>query len=89
MIVRCSPGAKRITVGADTSFAIQRIYCRELRNLRGKVREVIGADIDPIVATNPCIDRAIVVGKATNPIAGRRDKGPGCSAPATNACSAS
>ena len=36
-------------------------YRRELRNFRGKVREVIGADVDPIVTTNPSLDRAIVL----------------------------
>jgi len=36
-------------------------YRRELRNLKGKVCEVIGADIDPIVTTNPSLDRAIVL----------------------------
>src|SRR5215468_3015282 len=36
-------------------------YRRRLRNFRGKVREVIGADVDPIVTTNPSLDRAIVL----------------------------
>jgi SAM-dependent methyltransferase len=36
-------------------------YRRELRNFRGKVREVIGADVDPVVATNPSLDRALVL----------------------------
>jgi SAM-dependent methyltransferase len=38
-------------------------YRRELRNLRGKVRRVIGADIDPIVATNPSLDSAVVLSR--------------------------
>ena len=36
-------------------------YRRELRDLRGTFREVIGADVDPIVTTNPVIDRAFVL----------------------------
>jgi SAM-dependent methyltransferase len=36
-------------------------YRRKLINLKGKVREVIGADIDPIVKQNPGIDRAILL----------------------------
>ena len=36
-------------------------YRRKLRLLRGKVAEVIGADVDPIVQTNPGIDRAVVL----------------------------
>jgi len=36
-------------------------YRRELRNFRGKVREVIGADVDPVVVTNPSLDRALVL----------------------------
>jgi SAM-dependent methyltransferase len=39
-------------------------YRRELRNFRGKVREVIGADVDPVVATNPSLDRALVLDPA-------------------------
>jgi len=33
-------------------------YRRGLRTLRGKARMVIGADIDPIVGTNPSVDHA-------------------------------
>ena len=36
-------------------------YRGKLRDFRGKVREVIGADVDPIVATNPSLDRALVL----------------------------
>jgi len=35
-------------------------YRRALRNLKGKVREVIGADIDKTVLENASVDRAIV-----------------------------
>src|SRR6516225_6909042 len=37
------------------------VFGHTLRNLRGKVREVIGANIDSIVTTNPSLDRAIVL----------------------------
>jgi SAM-dependent methyltransferase len=36
-------------------------YRRKLRHFKGSVREVIGADVDPIVATNPSLDRALVL----------------------------
>jgi SAM-dependent methyltransferase len=36
-------------------------YRRGLRLLRGRVREVIGADVDPAVRTNPALDRAVVL----------------------------
>jgi SAM-dependent methyltransferase len=37
-------------------------YRRALQNLRGKVRCVIGVDIDPIVEQNPTIDKSHVIG---------------------------
>jgi SAM-dependent methyltransferase len=46
--------------GAAHSDDVVR-YRRELRDFRGKVREVIGADIDPIVTTNPTLSRAVVL----------------------------
>jgi SAM-dependent methyltransferase len=36
-------------------------YRRKLRDFKGKVREVIGADTDPIVTTNPTLNRALVL----------------------------
>jgi SAM-dependent methyltransferase len=36
-------------------------YRRELCNFKGKVREVIGADVDPIVTKNPLLNRALVL----------------------------
>jgi SAM-dependent methyltransferase len=36
-------------------------YRKKLRDFRGKVREVIGADIDPIVTDNPVLNRAFVI----------------------------
>lgn len=36
-------------------------YRRELRNLRGKCRRVIGADVDPAIRENPGLDEAHVV----------------------------
>jgi SAM-dependent methyltransferase len=36
-------------------------YHRKLRNFKGKVREVIGADVIPVVAENPFLDRALVL----------------------------
>lgn len=34
---------------------------RSLRLLRGRVAEVVGADVDPVVTTNPSVDRAVVL----------------------------
>lgn len=36
-------------------------YRRRLRVLRGKAREVVGVDVDPVVLTNPMLDCAHVV----------------------------
>jgi SAM-dependent methyltransferase len=36
-------------------------YRRALRNLKGKVRRIIGVDVDPIVESNPTIDEARVI----------------------------
>jgi SAM-dependent methyltransferase len=36
-------------------------YRRQLVRLQGKVRKLIGADVDPVVKTNPAIDEAIVI----------------------------
>lgn len=36
-------------------------YRRRLRNLRGEGRHVIGADVDPVVSTNPSIDEAVIL----------------------------
>jgi SAM-dependent methyltransferase len=44
-------------------------YRRALRNLRGKVGLVVGADIDPIVASNPSLDSAVIVGSQRLPFA--------------------
>jgi SAM-dependent methyltransferase len=40
-------------------------YVRELTNLRGKVRKVIGVDVDPVVHDNPLIDEAVLINPAT------------------------
>lgn len=35
---------------------------RELRRLRGRVGALVGVDVDPVVTTNPTLDRAHVIG---------------------------
>jgi SAM-dependent methyltransferase len=37
-------------------------YRRALLTLKGRVREVIGADVDAVVKTNAALDRAVVIG---------------------------
>ncbi|MEZ5380146.1 MAG: class I SAM-dependent methyltransferase [Acidimicrobiales bacterium] len=39
-------------------------YVRDLMSFRGRVGEVIGVDIDPVVATNPTVDRAVIMDDA-------------------------
>ena len=34
---------------------------RQVRNLKGRVREVVGCDVDPAVLENPALDRAVVI----------------------------
>jgi SAM-dependent methyltransferase len=36
-------------------------YTRALATVKGKVRKVIGADVDPVVRDNPLIDEAVVI----------------------------
>src|SRR6201995_1817857 len=36
-------------------------YRRELLKLKGKVKEIIGVDVDSAVKTNPAVDRSIVI----------------------------
>lgn len=38
-----------------------RPFVRDLRDLRGKVRRVIGIDVDPVVTTNPTLDEAHIL----------------------------
>lgn len=47
--------------GARFHDGSRRPYRRQLTMLRGKVREVIGVDVDPAVLDNPGVDRAIVM----------------------------
>jgi SAM-dependent methyltransferase len=37
-------------------------FRRNLLTLKGRVRELIGADVDPVVKTNTALDRAVVIG---------------------------
>ena len=46
--------------GPQTDDAVA--YRRNLATLRGRVRELIGVDVDPAVTTNPALDRALVIG---------------------------
>lgn len=39
----------------------ESVYRRELRLLKGKVARVVGADLDPVVTTNPTLDEAAVL----------------------------
>lgn len=50
-------GAGRGMVGDDPLA-----YRRDLADLRGRVKQVIGLDVDPVVLENPYLDQAMVIG---------------------------
>jgi SAM-dependent methyltransferase len=60
-------GAGRGRIHIDDPIA----YRRGLTNLKGKVKEVIGVDVDSAVTTNPAIDRAIVISGSEFPLPDR------------------
>ena len=37
------------------------VYRKSLSNFRGRVQRVVGADVDPVVASNPYVDQAVVL----------------------------
>jgi SAM-dependent methyltransferase len=43
-------------------------FKRELRQFRGKVREYIGADVDPVVLGNPTTDRNVQIANGVLPV---------------------
>jgi SAM-dependent methyltransferase len=47
--------------GRGSGFEESVVFKRELRTLKGKVRTVIGMDMDDKVLTNPLIDEAMVI----------------------------
>jgi SAM-dependent methyltransferase len=57
------PGDKVLDFGAGRGVGHieDPEYPRRLRNLRGEDRYVIGADVDPVVTTNPSLDEAVVL----------------------------
>lgn len=58
------PGMTVLDFGAGRGAGVvdeHRAFVRDLRNLRGKVRRVIGVDVDPVVTTNPTLDEAHVL----------------------------
>ena len=58
-----SPDMVVLDFGAGRGLAAEDPvpYRRGLRTLKGKVRKVIGADVDPAVQTNPLVDESIVI----------------------------
>jgi SAM-dependent methyltransferase len=60
------PGQKILDFGAGRGAAYYEDpspYRKGLRDLRGEGRLVIGADVDPIVSSNPWMDEAVVLEK--------------------------
>jgi hypothetical protein len=45
------------------------LYRRNLMTLKGRVRELIGADVDPVVQSNSSLDRAILLAPPRRPVA--------------------
>lgn len=41
------------------------LYRKQLRDLRGEGRSIVGADVDPIVSTNPWVDEAVLINPKT------------------------
>ena len=64
------PGMTVVDLGAGRgAFSDSDIVMnRKLATLKGKVREVIGIDIDPAVMENPSLDRALVYDGVTIPL---------------------
>src|SRR5215469_2673950 len=58
------PNAKVLDFGAGRAAAYYddpSTYRKRLRDLRGEGRLIVGADVDPIVSTNPWLDEAVVI----------------------------
>jgi SAM-dependent methyltransferase len=58
------PESSVLDFGAGRGWwAVETIapFQRKLRMLRGRVKQVVGTDVDPAVKTNPSLDEAIVV----------------------------
>ncbi|MEA3109698.1 MAG: hypothetical protein QOI88_4303 [Gammaproteobacteria bacterium] len=58
------PGFKVLDLGAGRGawyYTEKAEYKRVLRNLKGKVREYIGADVDTAVLSNPTTDRNVLI----------------------------
>jgi SAM-dependent methyltransferase len=58
------PESRVLDFGAGRGWwAVEPIapFQRQLRMLRGRVKEVVGSDVDPAVTTNPSLDEARVV----------------------------
>lgn len=59
-----APGQVVLDFGAGRGAAYYEDsspYRRSLRDLRGERRRIIGADVDPVVRTNPWMDESVVI----------------------------
>ncbi len=57
------PGSRVLDLGAGRGqWAIEPAPAmrRRVRHLKGRVQEVVGCDVDPVVLDNPTLDRAVV-----------------------------
>jgi SAM-dependent methyltransferase len=55
-------GAGRGARGGASQIEDPALFRRNLMTLKGRVRELIGADVDPVVKLNSSLDRAILLG---------------------------
>lgn len=59
------PGSVVLDVGAGRGAAHHvdgSAYRRQLQQFKGRCREIIGIDVDPVVLENPNLDRALLIG---------------------------
>lgn len=64
LLIGLPPGARVLDFGAGRGKAAEDpvVYRRDLSDLRGEGRCVIGVDLDPVVVENPRLDEAHVIG---------------------------
>ncbi len=61
-LLQCSSVVLDFGAGRGAHYYLDNsTYRRRIRDLRGERRRIIGADVDPVVRTNPTLDEAVVI----------------------------